>query len=233
MTARYAIYFAPAPLSPFQIFGSRLLGYDAYTGESVPHYPSILDQVPNWQLLARVPARYGLHATLKAPFELAPFRTEAELISRIDAATLRLAAIDLEVLAVGKLSDFIALLPRHTPARLYELERAIVKQFDFFRAPMSHADRVRRKPDRLTSRQRAYLDQWGYPFVLEEFRFHMTLSGPIGPQHIDGVRERLEHLFRAEVAGWDAPVTIDAVSIFKQPRRDAAFHIVSRHALRG
>jgi hypothetical protein len=134
---------------------------------------------------------------------------------------------------VGKISDFIALLPRQTPTGLSELAQALVKQFDCFRAPMSDADRARRQPDRLTARQRAYLQQWGYPFVLDEFRFHMTLAGPIEPQQIDFVCDKLERLFRTEVADWDAPVRIDAMSVFKQPRRDRPFHILSRHTLAG
>jgi hypothetical protein len=202
MAPRYAIYFAPPPLTPLQVFGARILGYDAATGRSVPHYPSLVDQVANWRLLARDPARYGFHATFKAPFELAPFRTEAELLSEIE---------------------------RQTPTGLAELAQTLVERFDSFRAPMSDAERARRRPDRLTSRQRAYLEQWGYPFVLDEFRFHMTLAGPIEPQQIDFVRDKLERLFRRKVADWDAPLAIDAMSVFKQPRRDGPFHILTRH----
>ena len=233
MAPRYAIYFAPATLTPLQVFGARMLGYDAATGRSVPYYPFLVDQVANWPLLARDPARYGFHATFKAPFELAPLRTEAELLCEIERAALHWDSIDLGALAVGKISDFIALLPRQTPTGLCELAQALVEQFDCFRAPMSDADRARRRPDRLTSRQRAYLEQWGYPFVLDEFRFHMTLAGPIEPQQIDFVREKLERLFRTEVADWDAPLTIDAMSVFKQPRRDGRFHILARHKFAG
>jgi Protein of unknown function (DUF1045) len=229
MATRYAIYFAPAALTPLQVFGARILGYDPATGRSVPYYPSLVEKVANWPLLARDPARYGFHATFKAPFELAPLRTEAELLCEIERGALQWESIDLGVLAVGKISDFIALLPRQTPTGLSELAQALVKYFDCFRAPMSDADRARRQPDRLTGRQRAYLEQWGYPFVLDEFSFHMTLAGPIEPQQIDLVRDKLERLFRAEVADWDAPLTIDAMSVFKQPRRDGPFHILSTH----
>jgi len=233
MAPRYAIYFAPAALSALQVFGARILGYDAATGRSVPHYPSLVGQIANWRLLARDPARYGFHATFKAPFELAPRRTEAELLSEFERAALQLKATDLGTLAVGKISDFIALVPRQTPTGLAELAQALVEQFDSFRAPMSDADRARRRPDRLTGRQRAYLERWGYPFVFDEFRFHMTLAGPIGPQQIDFVRDKLERLFRTEVVDWDAPLTIDAMSVFKQSRRDGPFHMLSRHKFAG
>jgi Protein of unknown function (DUF1045) len=233
MAPRYALYFAPAPLSPLQVLGARMLGYDPATGRHASHYPTIVDQVPNWQLLARDPARYGFHATFKAPFELAPLRTEAELLSEVERAALQWETIDLGALAVGKISNFIALVPCRTPMGLSEFAQSLVERFDSFRAPMSDADRERRQPDRLTSRQRAYLDRWGYPFVQDEFRFHMTLAGPIKPQQIDFVRDSLERVFKAEVTDWDAPVMIDALSVFKQPRRNGPFHILSRHTLAG
>jgi putative phosphonate metabolism protein len=233
MAPRYALYFAPAPLSPLQVFGARILGYDPATGSNAPHYPTIVDQVPNWQLLARDPARYGFHATFKAPFELAPLRTEAELLSELEHAALQWEMIDLGALAVGKISNFIALVPCQTPTGLLKFAQALVEHFDSFRAPMSDADRARRQPDRLTGRQRAYLDRWGYPFVLDEFRFHMTLTGPIRPQQIDFVRDSLERVFKAEVADWDGSVMIDSLSVFKQPRREAPFHILSRHTFAG
>jgi putative phosphonate metabolism protein len=232
MVPRYALYFAPAPLSPLQVFGARVLGYDPATGRNASHYPTIVDQVPNWQLLARDPARYGFHATFKAPFELAPLRTEAELLSEVERAAWQWDTIDLGALAVGKISNFIALVPCQTPTGLSEFAQALVEHFDSFRAPTSDADRARRRPGRLTSRQRAYLDRWGYPFVLDEFRFHMTLAGPIKPQQIDFVRDSLERVFKTEVADWDAPVMIDALSVFKQPRRDGPFHVLSRHPLK-
>ena len=115
MAPRYALYFAPAPLSPLQVFGARILGYDPATGRHASHYPTIVDQIPNWQLLARDPARYGFHATFKAPFELAPLRTEAELLSEVERAALQWDTIDLGALAVGKISNFIALVPCQTP----------------------------------------------------------------------------------------------------------------------
>ena len=232
MAPRYALYFAPAPLSPLQVFGARILGYDPATGRHASHYPTIVDQIPNWQLLARDPARYGFHATFKAPFELAPLRTEAELLSEVERAALQWDTIDLGALAVGKISNFVALVPCQTPTGLSEFAQALVEHLDAFRAPMSDADRARRQPDRLTSRQRPYLDRWGYPFVLDEFRFHMTLAGPIKPQQIGFVRDSLERVFKTEVADWDAPVMIDAMSVFKQPQRDRPFHILSRHPLK-
>ena len=233
MAPRYALYFAPAPLSPLQVFGARVLGYDQATGRNASHYPTIVNQVPNWQLLTRDPARYGFHATFKAPFELAPLRTEAELVSEVERAASQWETIDLGALAVGKISTFIALVPCRTPPGLAEFAQALVERFDSFRAPMSAADRARRHPDRLTGRQRAHLDRWGYPFVHDEFRFHMTLAGPIKPQQIHFVRDSLQRVFRAEVADWDAPVIIDALSVFKQPRRDGPFYILSRHTLAG
>jgi hypothetical protein len=79
------------------------------------------DEVPDWHLLAQDPAQYGFLATLKAPFELHPSRTEADLISEIERAAVELVTVDLGALIVGKISNFIAFLPRQVPTRLFEL----------------------------------------------------------------------------------------------------------------
>ena len=31
----------------------------------------------------------------------------------------------------------------------------------------------------VTERQASNLDRWGYPYVFDDFRFHMTLTGPL------------------------------------------------------
>src|SRR5271170_1277682 len=88
---RYAIYYAPAPSSDLDRFGSRLLGYDAYSGATLPFPESMTQAVPDWFELTQDPRKYGFHATLKAPLSLAPDKTEAELLAACEvfAATAR------------------------------------------------------------------------------------------------------------------------------------------------
>ena len=215
------------------IFGARIVGVDAETGDDVPPLQLIMDALPEHGELAQEPARYGFHATLKPPFELAPSVTEADLSAAVDRLSMVLKQCNVGCLIVSALSRFVALTPIETPAEVCALAAAVVQNLDHLRAPLSPQDRSRRNPDRLTERQRVYLDRWGYPFVLDDFRFHMTLTGPVPMDRLASVRQVLEAVYQSDVADWQNPVAIDALTIFKQADRQARFRVLSRHALTG
>ena len=71
---RYAVYYAPAADSALWRFGSATLGYDALTGEDLPFAVPPGCDLALWPAFTEEPRRYGFHATLKAPFELADGR---------------------------------------------------------------------------------------------------------------------------------------------------------------
>ena len=60
--------------------------------------------------------------------------------------------------------------------RINALAADTVSFFDQFRAAPSAQEIARRHPHRLSSRQRTLLAQWGYPYVFDEYRFHITLT---------------------------------------------------------
>lgn len=233
MVPRYAVYFAPPASTALGMIGARIVGVDAETGADMPPLRPILEAFPDCRELAREPARYGFHATLKPPFELAQSTTEADLVAEVDRLSMELRSCTIGQLIVSGLSQFVALTPIKTPPELTALATAVVARLDHLRAPLSAHDRLRRKPDRLTERQLGYLDRWGYPFVFDDFRFHMTLTGPMPPDRLASVRQVLEAVFKSEVAEWRSPVVIDALTIFRQSNRDARFRVLSRHPLRG
>lgn len=224
---RYAVYFAPRPTDPLWTFGSSVLGRDASTGRHLDYPTPLLDRMPDWPAIVAGAAQYGFHATLKAPFHLAAGVDEPRLLDAVDRLARRLHAVDLGRLEVAAMTRFVALLPGTPPRALHDLAAAVVRDLDDLRAPLSDADRQRRQPQSLTVRQRRQLDRWGYPFVLEDFRFHMTLSGPLAGSGLTTARDSLRQLY-ATVA---APVSLDQLCIFRQPSRTAAFQIISRHVL--
>lgn len=173
---RYAIYFVPAPETALYQFGASVLGYDVYGGRDVP---SIAPADPNWPDKVREPRIYGFHATLKAPFRLAAGADEAALKAKVDALARSQSAIDAGALEVCALGPFIALAPAAPCPALDQLAAACVQHVDCFRAPMSEQERARRLASPLTERQKINLDRWGYPYVFDDFRFHMTLTGPL------------------------------------------------------
>ena len=88
-TARYAIYYAPAPGSGLDRFGAQLLGYDAFSGEDLAFPDGILQAAPDWHDLTGDPRNTEPHATLKAPMSLASGKTEAELLAACETLPQR------------------------------------------------------------------------------------------------------------------------------------------------
>src|SRR6202000_1305257 len=179
---RYAIYYAPESGSALDRFGAHLLGYDAYRGEHLPLPDGVASAVPDWRELTQDPRKYGFHATLKAPLSLAGGKNEAELLAACASFAETARSIPIITPVINAISDFIAIVPAERSAALEALAADCVRAFDSFRAPLTAEDRARRNPSKLTSPECDYLDRWGYPYVMEEFRFHMTLTGRLSSE---------------------------------------------------
>jgi hypothetical protein len=178
MTARFAIYYAPPADTPLWRKASAWLSRDAYTGEVVerPRLPDLddLDLDP----LTADPRGYGFHATLKAPFELTPDSLESELLDAARSFAAKAAPFEAAI-APAELGRFLAFRLQDGEAQMLALHAACVESFESFRAPLSEDDLARRRRAPLTSEQDARLLARGYPYILEDFRFHMTLTGQI------------------------------------------------------
>lgn len=225
---RYAIYFAAGADHALSRFGAELLGYDAYTGDEVSFPQAALEVAPDWHAITTDPRRYGYHGTLKAPMALALGRTEAEL----KAACARFAekARPMPVIrpVVDTISSFIAVVPAEPVDALQQLAADCVRDFDSFRPPLTAEERARRKPEKLGERQREYLDRWGYPYVMEQFRFHMTLTGRLDAERRGPILEML----RGRFAALDLEtLTIDRVALFRQEDAASRFRIIGEWAL--
>ena len=171
---RHAIYAIPRP-GPLADAAARWLCRDAETGALflAPH-PTLVGAA----------ARYGFHATIVAPMRLRDGLHPADLITALDAFCATQRAVLLEGLTLTSLDGFLALVPQGPVDRLNALAAAAVRHFAPFRAPLSEAEVARRNPASLTLRQRELLESCGYPFVLDEFAFHMTLSDRLTPEQL-------------------------------------------------
>jgi putative phosphonate metabolism protein len=217
---RYAIYFSPAADHPLTKTASRWLGRDAFTGETfqTPEVAGLSTEEVHG--LTADPRRYAFHATLKAPFELAEDKSEAALIDAFEAFAAETQAFDIPNLIVGQLGRFFALVPDQVYPDLQAFAARIVEDFEPFRAPLSEADIARRKPETLSPQHRDNLMRWGYPHVMDEFRFHMTLSGQVPPEQAPAMRAALEPRFSAFT---NKPLAIDGIALFVEPARGADF----------
>jgi hypothetical protein len=176
---RYAIYFVPALHSPWWAAGSHWLGRCAATGQSLKQ-PLMTGMEANaFRRLTQEPRRYGWHATLKAPFELRPEHSVASLLQAVQDLAQDLPAFDLPPLQVSSEGDFMALRPAGDASAIEATAAACVTRLHGFAKPLSPADLARRRQSPLTPAQDQMLVQWGYPWVLDEFKFHLSLTGPL------------------------------------------------------
>jgi Protein of unknown function (DUF1045) len=229
--ARYALYLAPPPDTPLWAFGSRVLGYDAATGLDVPGFAPRHVAPDAWAELTERPRLYGFHATLKAPFALAAGGARTDLEEALAAFCLQRSSFDLgplavQALAIGEGPGFAALVQTRPSPELEALERDAVVGFDRFRAPPTDDEILRRKPERLSSRQRDSLLRYGYPFLGPDYRFHMTLSGAT-PEAAE-VADRLADAMANAIG--PAHLRVDAIVLFTQPAPGVRFRIARRFA---
>jgi putative phosphonate metabolism protein len=228
MDTRYAVYFAPPPGSPLKRLADAWLGRDPDRDERVS-FP-VVDGITPERLMeiTAFPRHYGFHATLKAPFFLASDAEAVGLLGDVEAfaALQRPFRVRLEV---GELAGFLALVPAQPSRELDRLAAGCVREFDGFRAPPSEEERARRRPEQLSEQERDNLERWGYPYVFDQFRFHMTLTGPLEEPERRHVRAILEHAFDPFLA---EPVPIDQLALFTQTHRVAPFRVVARFPFR-
>ena len=235
---RYAIYFAPARASVLWQRGCEWLGRDAETGArnellSIAGVPAALQRQ-----LTHNARRYGFHATLKAPFYLAPGFDEGNLLSMAQTFARGQSGLHLPQLEVSRLGPFLALQPvaadassAASIAAINALAMRCVSYFDILRAPPSTTELARRRQDGLTARQDALLTRWGYPYTEEAYRFHMTLTDGltgVEPDAAAALRTAAESCF---VAARSVPSQIDNLAVFREASAGADFELVARFAL--
>ncbi|MBB6308521.1 DUF1045 domain-containing protein [Xanthobacter tagetidis] len=226
---RYAVYLAPAADSALWRFGCAILGRDAETGAE-PAPPDLAGfDAERWREITAEPRRYGFHGTLKAPFSLKPGLDEAALLEAVAAVAAEHRPFELPPLAVSAIGRFVALTPQVAVPTLDDIAACVVTDLDPLRAPLTDGERARRRPHLLSPRQVELLDTCGYPYVLEEFRFHMTLTGPLGEAEQGHALNALADAFAA--SGARVPAEITDLAVFAEPARGAPFRLIQRMPL--
>ncbi|GAB1360819.1 DUF1045 domain-containing protein [Rhodobacter sp.] len=224
MMKRYAVYYAP-PAGEFWDRASRWLGWDAAAGMALVPPDLGVDA----EAITRDPRKYGFHATLKPPFRLAEGVTPQALEAGLAAMARGLSPVMLDGLRLKSMGGFLALVPEGDTRRLETLAGEVVRGLDSFRAPLTEAEVARRCPDRLSPRQRELLDRYGYPFVMEEYRFHLTLTDRLPEAKAAEVSRILTAHFAPVLP---RPFPIGDLCLFGEAQ-DGRFHLLHRYALSG
>jgi putative phosphonate metabolism protein len=224
--ARYAIYYAPRETDPLWRFGIEWLGRDPISGETLPQ-----PQVPGLsaeQLAGATesPRQYGFHATLKPPFHLADDTSVEGLCDDAVCFAKSHAPFDAPPLQIKRIGRFQAFALTASCTQMETLAGDCVVAFDRHRAPAGEAELAKRRERGLTDRQERYLQQWGYPYVMEEFQFHMTVLGSIRDET---VHEKVAAYLAPRTVGFaERPLRVDAICLYGQETRAAPFLLVKR-----
>ncbi len=214
---RFAVYYTPSPTSVLHDLGSKWLGYDAYSGQN-------LEQPGHGALkgMTDQASRYGFHATLKAPFHLKPGMTLEDLMACMTATAQKVSAVAISRLVLKSIDGFLALVPETQGEDVEELAATCVRALDHLRAPPDDIELGRRNLAALSSRQKDYLMDWGYPYVFNEFRFHMTLTQKIAEHDMPELLELAQNHFHQVV---NQPLSISALTIFRESNPGAYFRV--------
>jgi hypothetical protein len=209
--------------------GSSWLGRDAITGEPVD--PGLPDHIgrEEWLRVTESPRRYGFHATLKPPFRLGGNATFEELRIALHEFAAHHKSFRAPALTVGTLGHFLALTLSEPSQEFSELAADCVSELERFRAPATEEQLAKRLHDSLSSREREHVMRWGYPYVFDTWKFHMSLTGSLPASSLPPLEEYLRHRF-AQIS--QQPLIVDSVCIFYEPDPGGTYRVAERAQLR-
>ncbi|APG48299.1 DUF1045 domain-containing protein [Phaeobacter porticola] len=223
---RYAIYYVPAEQAEWSRFGAHWLGWDLAHGRALPHPEATGLDIAR---ITAAPRKYGLHATIKPPFRLAEGATAAALTECFASFAAQAVPVGFDGLALTRMGRFLALCPTGDQLGLNRLAFDCVRSLDDFRAPAPEVELDKRRAAGLSPAQEQALVTWGYPYVGDSFRFHITLTGkcpkPQLPEIETVLQERLLPLL-------PAPLEIADLALVGEDQ-EGRFHLIQRHALTG
>lgn len=227
---RYAIYYAPPAETAVARLGAVWLGRDADTGGRLaqPAVPGLA--AAHVSRLTAAPRRYGFHATLRAPFRLAPDASLDSLTRAARTLAESLAPVSMPALKLTRMVHFLALTPQDDGAAVRALAARCVEHLDPFRATLTDDELKRRWSATLSEAQERLLMRWGYPYVMDAFRFHMTLTDQVTDSEAASLSAFLNDYFRDVL---DRPFVIDRLSLFVQPAPDAPFRRIAAFPMTG
>ncbi|MFI4999087.1 MAG: DUF1045 domain-containing protein [Reyranellales bacterium] len=231
MNQRYALYYAPPPEEGLAVAASQWLGWNPDTGRgrALPRV-SGFDPERLAEIVAE-PRLYGFHGTLKPPIALVDGATERDFLDAVGRFAASYRTFSLPSLILDELSGFLALVPAARCAELQDLADRCVVEFDEFRRPADEAELARRRASGLSPRHDELLVRWGYPYVLDQWRFHLTLTGRISDS---SERRAVATILRQRFAAFlDRRFPVRDLCVFRQALAGRPFTVLARFTLGG
>ncbi|MBX4969430.1 hypothetical protein ABID08_000120 [Rhizobium binae] len=225
---RYAICFTPPASDPLSLVAANWLGRNVFSGDMLEP-PAVRGLgIHEIAFHTAVPRRYGFHGVLKAPFHLSGDMSESQLLRDLMRFAGTLAPFQISRLEIARLGSFYSLMPSAPCEQIEYLASAIVQEFDRYRAPLSEADIERSDPDGLSAAQFANLHRWGNPYVMDEFRFHMPVTGSINAIDMPRIESALRTIFAPVLK---EPVMVSNVALMIEEGTGGPFRVHSLHPM--
>lgn len=216
---RYGVYYTPSDAA-FAQAAAEWLGWDIVAGaELAAPYPSLVER----------PQKYGFHATLKPPFRLAQQTSKEVLHHAVRALATQLAPVPLGAMTLSQIGRFFAFTCAQPNDALQSVAATVVRDLDTFRAKATPDEIAKRLHSGLSDAQVQHVHDWGYPHVMEHFRFHMTLTGPVPKSE---ARDVVRHIERHFAEAMPSSIDLDAISLVAE-RPDGKFVLLERVPLTG
>jgi Protein of unknown function (DUF1045) len=224
--SRIALYYAPPQDCAWWRAGCEWLGRDPQSGEIFDHAASSsIAGVPYREVIA-APRRYGWHGTLVAPFHCASGVGPLDVLATAQSWARGITTPADIALRPALMGRFVALraASEADEAILRDVAASALRALAACRTRASSEDVERRIVPGMSARQIALLREWDYPYVMDEFRFHMTVASSLdSPAAQEAVaaewRTRIESL---------GPLPFNGAALFVEKEPGADFTLWKR-----
>jgi hypothetical protein len=223
---RYAIYWVPRPDSALAAFARRWFGSDVETGTRLTKCETFGLSGELAERATASPGRYGIHATIKAPFRLHKDAHQDDFFRMLGVFCAKRRAPRAGKLKIHRFSRYLTLVPANDTAELDWLAAECVTHFDTLRAPLNDADRLRRAVP-MDPVAAANFEQFGYPDIFDRFMFHITLAGPLEPADLEVVEAALAPSLAAFT---ETPFVAADLCVCGDPGDRGLFRVLYRHS---
>lgn len=184
--SRYAIYYAPPKESNLEEFGRYWFGWDPLNAKLINNKQRInylngfgIKNLKNIDKNVLIAKKYGFHGTLIPPFKLNKNYSTNLLFKKTEDIAKKFKKFKFYKFKLKKINNFYAFVQNKKNNNINKLSNRLVRELFKFRSPLTKKEIDRRNPSKLSKLQLNILHKWGYPYLMSEFNFHMTLASEV------------------------------------------------------
>jgi len=184
--SRYAIYYAPPKESNLEKFGRYWFGWDPLNAKLINNKQRInylngfgIKNLKNIDKNVLIAKKYGFHGTLIPPFKLNKNYSTNLLFKKTEDIAKKFKKFKFYKFKLKKINNFYAFVQNKKNNNINKLSNRLVRELFKFRSPLTKKEIDRRNPSKLSKLQLNILYKWGYPYLMSEFNFHMTLASEV------------------------------------------------------